>query len=321
MVMVYIKQLDKECYLDGYLKDNLDELKKAVALKWDGCLLFTGYEGDGKTTSCSQVLAYCDQNFGLDNVCFTLAQVKWCVAHLPPGSAIQYDESRKDTNINASNENLREFIRIMTENRYKQFYWGIISSTFFDLKKYFVIHRTRALIDVYANGLERGYFSFYNRDKKKQLYIRGKKDWDLNAASPNFRGRFTNWLPFDEQAYDKKKRESTAAEEEAAPEWPSTPEGRKFVIKQGLALVDYLQRNQWITHGGPLLKNLATYYGVSPRTLVNYRQELRFSSGFAGAKREGSGFATQKQQENKEYDLESDLFRDEGGRSEPEVIE
>jgi len=208
MVKVAINGVQR--YYDGYTVSNLDQLKKAVALKWDGILLYGGYEGDGKTTKCAQDLAYLDPTFNIDRVCFDLDTFDKLTDTLPPGSAIQYDESWIDTSNSARLQvNQRRLINILTRKRFKRFYIGIISATFFDLNKYFVIHRSRAYIHVYTDGLERGYFSFYNRQQKQDLYIKGRRDWNLRAAEPSFRGRFTNWLPFDSEEYERRKTAAT----------------------------------------------------------------------------------------------------------------
>jgi len=43
-------KFEKDKYIDGYLKSNLDLITKKVSKKWDGILYICGYEGDGKTT-------------------------------------------------------------------------------------------------------------------------------------------------------------------------------------------------------------------------------------------------------------------------------
>lgn len=275
MVMVYIKQLGKECYLDGYHKENLDGLKLKVAAKWDGCLLYTGREGDGKTTKAGQDLAYLDENFSLENVCFTLEQVKQCVERLPPGSGILYDESRKDVNASATKANLEEFIKIMTENRYKRFYWAIVTSTFFDLKKYFAIHRTAALINVYANGLERGFMSVYDYERKLLLYIRGKKDWNWHVIDPNYRSRFGDWVPWDEAAYDAKKKKYTSTDDNATPEWVDTREGKRYIDKRCTALYLFYQRNQAFKDKFSAHSATASFLDIKPRQFSVYINELR----------------------------------------------
>ena len=51
----------------------------------------------------------------------------------------------------------------------------------------------------------RGRFAYYNKERKKNLYILGKKFYDYRKPKPNFRGRFTNYYVVDEQQYRLKK--------------------------------------------------------------------------------------------------------------------
>ena len=93
----------------------------------------------------------------------------------------------------------------------------LITPTFFDFNKYFSIFRTRFLVHIHARGLKRGFFRFFGMKRKKMLYLNGKEKWNMNAALPNFRGRFTNLpkgLPInfsDGGEYDVKKDIATAA--------------------------------------------------------------------------------------------------------------
>lgn len=274
--MVTVMIQGEERYMDGYMKDNLDSLKEAVARNWDGVLLFTGREGSGKTTLSSQCLAYLDPNFDLSRVCFTLEQVKELVDKLPPGSSILYDESWKDTSTLGDRERQREFFRILTEKRKKRFYWGVVSATFFDLKKFVAIHRTRVLINTYSNGLERGFWSMYDYDRKQDLYIKGIKTWDMGCVPPNLRGRFASWLPFDIDAYDAKKDASTKASEEVQDE--SMLEHRQdlkiYVHKRLVAFGDYLKRNQWVVSTrGSFDTAISGFLGVSTRTVRQRRND------------------------------------------------
>ena len=75
---IYINKHDKEhtgFYMDGYLKDNLETyLIGGVKRKWDGVVLVTGIEGSGKTTIASTICSFCDPNFTLKKLVFTVPQ-------------------------------------------------------------------------------------------------------------------------------------------------------------------------------------------------------------------------------------------------------
>jgi len=102
----------------------------------------------------------------------------------------------------------REVKGLLTMIRKKQLYIIIVAPTVFDIDYYIICFRSLALINVYAKGLQRGYFAFYNREQKEKLYIKGKKTHDMKVAKPNFIGRFTNWNILDSKEYEKKKDEA-----------------------------------------------------------------------------------------------------------------
>jgi hypothetical protein len=93
---------------------------------------------------------------------------------------------------------------MLNKCRAKNLYLFILIPDFIDLDKTVAIHRSRALIEVYAPDYKRGFFSFYNYEKKKQYYNAGKKGFGYKIH-PNFRGRFLQGYMLNEQAYRKKK--------------------------------------------------------------------------------------------------------------------
>jgi hypothetical protein len=100
----------------------------------------------------------------------------------------------------------KTLVSMLAEIRQKNLFVFIVMPTFFDLDKYAAIWRSRGLIHVYTDkGYGRGYFSYYNKDRKKNLYIIGKKFYDYKRPRPNFRGRFTNYYTVDEVEYRQKK--------------------------------------------------------------------------------------------------------------------
>jgi hypothetical protein len=64
--------------------------------------------------------------------------------------------------------------------------------------------------------LERGFFRFYSRLRKKQLYLRGRKEYNYDCVKGNFVGTFPKFYTVNEQAYkDKKAKISLQGDEEA----------------------------------------------------------------------------------------------------------
>jgi len=100
----------------------------------------------------------------------------------------------------------KTLVSMLAEIRQKNLFVFIVMPTFFDLDKYAAIWRSRGLIHVYTDkGYGRGYFAYYNKDKKKTLYILGKKFYDYKKPTPSFRGRFTNYYVVDEAEYRNRK--------------------------------------------------------------------------------------------------------------------
>jgi hypothetical protein len=78
------------------------------------------------------------------------------------------------------------------------------------LAEQYCVNRSVFLVNVFHKNFERGYFSFFNTLQKERLYFFGKKRLGIsaryNAASRNFWGRFSKWLPFNETKYNNKKK-------------------------------------------------------------------------------------------------------------------
>lgn len=271
MVMIDIKGTPR--YYDGYMASNLDLLKEAVEKKFDGVVYIGGYEGSGKSTLAQQFAVYVDPTFCLDRVCFSMKEFAQRINESSIGQAIVYDESWKDVNSGARySHNSQEFIRLLTENRKKRLFIFVVAATFFDINKYLLIHRSRAYIEVYTKGLDRGFFAFYDRDRKKDLYIRGKRDWNMNLIKPTFRGSFVNWLAVDEAAYEEKKDlaiKSKIEDEKVVDEKVEKEIRRKGIID----VVEYLKRNRFLKAGA--INAVADFLNVNVRTVGRYAEESR----------------------------------------------
>jgi hypothetical protein len=215
--MVTIKIKDQDVSFDGYLLENLNILQKAVGMDWDGVGYICGFEGDGKTVLAAQLCAYLDPNFNLDNVVFTGEQFIEAVDRASPGTAILYDEAFDVFDTKASWQDVSRRIKSMlTRIRKKGLYLMIVSPVFFEVSTYLTLHRSRFMINVYANGLERGFFRFFNRENKYKLYQHGYKFKDMYSWQPNFIGRFTKFFPLDKEAYEAKKDKSLIVQEKVA---------------------------------------------------------------------------------------------------------
>jgi len=202
MVKVF-EGTDKEFYMDGYLRHAFDVAKKEIKNDWDFLFVYDGVEGSGKSVKAMQDAFYCDPKMTFDQYAFSPYQFRRAIQTSKKYQAVVYDEAHSGLNSRAAMSMVnRSLVSMLTEIRQKNLFVFIILPTFFDLDKYVALWRSRALIHVYTSkSFQRGYFAFYNVDKKKQLYVKGKKLYQYGVSKPNFIGRFTNHYPLDQDKY------------------------------------------------------------------------------------------------------------------------
>lgn len=209
--MVIIFEGTKDAfYMDGYLKSNFEIAKKVIRKDWDMVFAVDGSEGCGKSMITMQMAKFCDPELTLDNIVFTPTDFRKAIMESKPYQSIVYDEAYTGLSSRATMSLInRTLISMLAEIRQRNLFVFIVMPCFFDLDKYVTLWRSRALIHVYTGtNFQRGFFSFYNADRKKQLYMLGKKYYNYYKPKPNFRGRFTNNYVVDERAYRKKKKDS-----------------------------------------------------------------------------------------------------------------
>lgn len=213
--MVVVKVGGKDLYLDGYLQKNLDVAKKKLKKDWDMIFIIDGPERSGKSNLAQQIGAYCDPTLNLDRIVFTPEQFEKAVLTAEPGQAIIWDEAITGADAGQTVTNIWKVLKkMLVQMGQKNLVVFILIHSFFDLTKYLALWRTRALIHVYHDKFERGYFQFYNEERKKFLYIKGKKFYEYKLGRPNFIGRFKKGYYVDEDEYRKKKEVSLLADEE-----------------------------------------------------------------------------------------------------------
>lgn len=199
-------------WLDGYLIEWCEHLKKAVANKWDGWALIDGVEGSGKSSVGMTMCYYVDRQFKLDNVVFTPSQFIHAVEGAKPGTAILWDEFvLGGLSEDAFSMMQRIIVKKSVTIRKKRLYVFLVIPYLFMLRPYFAVARTRFLVHASTpDGVSRGYFKVYGYERKKDLYFKGKKFYQY-LVPPDKRGEFGNvfnWGIIDEAAYDAKKEEA-----------------------------------------------------------------------------------------------------------------
>lgn len=260
--MVVVQTEKDKMYLDGYLKNVLDKAKVIIKKDWDMCFLIDGKEREGKSILSMNCAAYCDPNFNIDKICFTPDELHKVINEAPKYSAVVYDEAFSGLNSRATMSMInRTIVQHLAEVGQKNLFLFVNMPTFFDLDRYVSIHRSRALCHVYhGENFERGHFAYYDDDKKKDLYLLGKKFYSYKTPRPNFIGRFTNHYPIDEVEYRKRKLKALRRRELGSEELSREKEITEYLFSR---LLDVDKDNVLTTHEvkAKILKMpIATYY-------------------------------------------------------------
>lgn len=214
-----VKVTKQEYYMDGIKKDNLDKANTAIKNDWDMLFIYDGIEGSGKSVCCMQDAYFCDETLTIDRITFTPKEFRKAIMNAKKYQAVVYDEAYTGLSSRATMSMInRTLISMLAEIRQRNLFVFVVMPTFFDLDKYVALWRSRALIHIYTHGFKRGYFMFYNAQKKKDLYINGKKYYNYNKPEANFIGRFVNHYPINETEYKEKKRKSLIAREKKVEE-------------------------------------------------------------------------------------------------------
>jgi hypothetical protein len=203
----------EQYYMDGYLKTAYDRAKDIIKEDWDFVFLIDGSEGGGKSVIAQQGATYCDPTFNIERITFTPEEFKNAIIGASKYQSVVYDEAYTGLSSRGAMTDInRTLVSMLAEIRQKNLFVFIVMPTFFDLDRYAAIWRSRALIHVYTDDdFKRGYFAFFNVDRKKSLYLLGKKLYSYGTPKANFIGRFTNHYTVDEVAYRKKKLDSLTA--------------------------------------------------------------------------------------------------------------
>lgn len=201
----------KEQYsMDGYLNSNLKIAKEVIKKDWDMLFVVDGAEGSGKSIMAMQMAKFCDPTLTLDRVVFTPTDFRKAIINAKRYQAVVYDEAYTGLSSRATMSMInRALVTMLAEIRQKNLFVFVVMPCFFDLDKYVALWRSRGLMHVYTGrNFERGYFCFFNVDRKKQLYINGKRFYSYARPKSNFFGRFVNHYVIDKKAYLKKKKNS-----------------------------------------------------------------------------------------------------------------
>lgn len=214
--MIKVDRGEYSYFLDGYVYNNLKELKEyAIPNKWDALTTIIGREGTGKSTLGAQLCAFMDKDFNIDKIVFTTRQFKKAVTTFKEESAILWDEAITGADVARffTKENA-EIVSLLTQARRKRLFIVICFPYLFKLQKYY-ISRSVGLFRVYARGWDdRGFLEFYNNLELNVIYGRTKTQPQYRAVPEmifyhkrrrSFYGTFSKKFPLDYDEYEKKK--------------------------------------------------------------------------------------------------------------------
>jgi len=209
--------------MNDLLKQQLDYYIKNALKDWDFTIIICG-EGEvrvGKSVLALQIGAYWTQQmaelyklkipFNLkDNVIFEgrkLIEKGNMLGTKFPHSCLIFDEAGADLegtkSMLSTTRAVKDFLRECGQYNFLNI---LVLPEFFDLPKGVALSRANCLLNVYyvhdeEGNFIRGYFKFYSRPAKKQLYMRGKRMLDYNSARYDFTGEFNKFYPVPEQEY------------------------------------------------------------------------------------------------------------------------
>lgn len=265
-------------YINETLNENIKILAKNITkdMTYLGIITSSTLEvGTGKSVFAQQLSeAYLehireihgiDNRLSMKNLVFRPRDIIERSFQVPQYSVVICDEWEDLHYWSELGKTLRQFFR---KCRQLNLLILIIIPNFFQLPMSYAISRSVFLIDVKFTGeFDRGYFSFYNFNKKKNLYIKGRKTQDYNYLKPNFTGRFVDGYVADEKEYRTAKMKDLMAQEELEGNPLSEMDIKARLFHQ---IYTYFKENKSTT-----IKEMSDACGVSSRTGDEWLKQAR----------------------------------------------
>ena len=285
MVKVKLKQrnpdnleewIEKEFYLDGYIKSNLDLGLEQLKNDFDQVWFIDGAEGAGKSDAAAQYGYYVNpeetRHTFLDRFCLSAEEFDKVILEAKQFDCVVLDEAFGGMSATGSMARINRVLqRRFTEIRAKNLFVFIVAPSFMDIMRYFAIWRSKCLLHIYLNKeRDRGFCSFYGEQKKRKLYILGKKNfYNYSIVSPQFTFRFIKQMHkcFDRVKYlEKKSKVITRSPEDIHKE--KVEESKKYWA--GLFIRNMEKEGIKLT-----TQQKATFLGYSERNIQKIAKEMR----------------------------------------------
>ncbi len=251
-------------YLDGFLQENLSEVKEVVTKKdWDYVSMVVGNPGVGKSTFAQSLAKYCCHWFNEKFIAFTADEFVRITNSCPKNSSIILDESFASLNNRVTMSS--DFVKIINHLqliRQKNLFIFLCLPNFFDLAKGVAIYRSHHLFVCYSQSFgKRGTFVAFARENKKRLYILGSKYMDYNVVKGNFHGKFFKHNIINQDEYDERKKQHLQ-EQDKVKEKKS-----KYLDQRNKLILLYLNEGKDIDELADILK-------VSSRQIYRIKEKI-----------------------------------------------
>lgn len=199
-------------FIDPILKRLLDKYRSLLKQDLDAVVVIDGYEGAGKSCLAQTMGKYFDpEGFCIDRIVFNPKQFQAVVPHVPPYSCIVLDEAYGGLNSKSvMGKESKAMNKMFTEIRDRNLFMIIVLPSYFELNKYFAIHRSLGLFHVIlhhnrkTDKYRRGGVHYYSFGRKKEMYIQGKQFLDY-CKKPKRKFYFGKFWAVDLNEYKKKK--------------------------------------------------------------------------------------------------------------------
>jgi hypothetical protein len=198
-------------YLDGYLKEKLDNVLEIQRKGWDAVMLIDGRERSGKSTLAMTCANYVSkEKFTMNNFAKGIEDAKQKLKSLPDHSWLFIDEGSLVFNSKESrNKENVELQNIMDVVGQKNMIFIVVLPSVFDLTRPLACRRSLFLLHVFVDEKwTRGRFAYYGEEKKEMLYVEGKKNYNKYTIDPEWSGSFTKFEPPFNEEYLKLKQDT-----------------------------------------------------------------------------------------------------------------
>ncbi len=308
------KQQTDGRYVNETLHQNIKLLAKNITkdMTYLGILTSSTLEvGTGKSVFAQQIAEVyleevraihgIDNHLTMKNLVFRPRDIIERSFKVPRYSVIICDEWEDLHYLSELGKSLRQFFR---KCRQLNLFILIIIPNFFQLPMSYAISRSVFLIDVKFMGeFDRGYFSFYNFGKKKNLFVQGRKAQNYDCVKPNFTGRFVDGYVVDRKEYLAAKLKDLEDQENL--------EKTKGISEKDIkAKMFYTIYNNL---KGITIDKLSSACGITSRTGDNWLSEIRknFKENSQNAKSEFANtlleYSTEGEKNNPNQDQEKEL--------------